>query len=124
MGVDLTLYPLSYGDNPGSNWYAFTSLNCERRRKLWPAIETLKPTEIPLFVEFMGPRGDRRCESGEPHYGKATKDDYGSPLTYLTAGALGSLLKDESVTDNPTNRAVWAYLAALPPAWIVVLWWH
>ena len=124
MGVDLTLLPLeadhpAEGDKPAFQ-YSHSMLNIWRSQALWPKIENLTQERVSAgFTSFMG-----RAADGEHGYGKTTKDAYGEPIMWAAAGDLAKLAKSLQASDNPQNRAVWAYLSALQPETKVALYWH
>jgi hypothetical protein len=112
MGVDLTLMPLT-ADMPGI-LLAHTRIDLVRKRGLWEDIGNVpsRALEEPLSC------------FGEGGYCSKTKDLYGSALAFVRAGDLAKLSGHGGVVDNPTNRAAWAFVAALPSAHRVVLYWH
>src|SRR4051794_22704137 len=103
MGVDVSLYPVSFGDDD-KGFYSFSILGLERRRELWD--DLAKVSNYPC-VSLTGHIGDNYCEKKE--------DCYGTKLRYALATDLAALANHEAVQDNPLNRAVWAYLGALNP---------
>jgi hypothetical protein len=116
MGVDLTLLPLMSPDF----WCSHDVIEVERRRELWPEIEKLEQHHAP---------GPLRCflardKDGETCYGNVKKTPYGDRLMWTTPRRLLTLKDHEAVQDNWRNRAVWSYLASMPPEWPVVLYWH
>lgn len=110
MGVDVRLLPLIGRDF----WAAHEILDLERCSHLWPQIRALPSEPIPQPFSFYQNEG----------YGPRSEDGYGNPLRYVTAGALVTLADRPSVTDNWKNRAVWAYLAEMPPDWPIIIYWH
>ncbi len=120
MGVDLRLLPLL---GPEA-WVSHSMLDLERRRALWPAVEALSSQEIPEPLSCYLNRVPDGSYQGEPCYGYIEKDPYGNRLRWTTAKELLKLSNHESVQDNYLNRAVWAYLAQIPPDWKIVLYWH
>lgn len=123
MGVDLYLLPVD-GELGAADWFSHTLLSCERRRELWDAISAMPSREVPEeFSSFLGRVPDGSME-GEHGYGNTQEDPYGDRLRYTTAKDLVTLAQHEWVTDNPKNRAIWAYLAAAPPKMKVCLYWH
>jgi hypothetical protein len=116
MGVDLTFLPLLGKDF----WAAHTMIQVERRSELWPEIQALQRLDIPKPLSCHLAYG----EDGERRYGDTETDPYGDRLKWTTAGQLVTLAKRDGVTDNWTNRGVWAYLSHLPADWPVVLYWH
>jgi len=106
MGVDLTLLPLA----ADRIWMSHDIIRVGRRRELWGLVAQLpqKPIPEPLY-----------CFDG-PH----EESPYGERLTYTTAADLLTLKEHDAVTGSWTNRAVWAYLAQMPPDWPIVLYWN
>ena len=120
MGVDLTLLPLKFDQPNIGIQFSFSLIAVERRRELWPKIRDLRSELLsPDLCSFYATGAD-----GEPTFGKTPEDKYGERLRYVTAADLVRLKTDESVTDNPENRAVWAYLSELPADTKVALFWH
>jgi hypothetical protein len=117
MGVDLTLMPLL----GKSVWCAHEMLGLERRRELWDKVAELPQQQIPNAVCCYVARDKT---SGQPRYGDAEITPHGDKITYTTAADLLTLKDDESIQDNWKNKAIWAYLAQMPPDWPIVLWWH
>jgi hypothetical protein len=115
MGVDLTLMPLLSPDF----WVAHDLIRVERRPELWSHIEALPQQEIPKPVGCYV----ARSEDGETCYGDLEDTPYGDKMKWTTAGDLLTLKDHAAVQDNWMNRAVWAYLAAMPPEWPIVLYW-
>ena len=116
MGVDLTLMPLLSQDY----WAAHDVIRLERRRELWGDINALPQQEIPQPVHcYMA-----RDKDGETCYGDAETTAYGDKMKWTTAADLLTLKDHEAVQDNWMNRAVWAYLAVMPPKWKIILYWH
>lgn len=115
MGVDLTLMPLLSEDF----WASHDLLRLERRRELWDDVAKLPQKPIPKPIScYVARRPD-----GESGYGDATETPYGEAMTYTTAADLLTLSEHEAVQDNWMNRAVWSYLAKMPPHWPIVLYW-
>lgn len=123
MGVDLTLLVVT-----GTREFGFshTLLQLERRRELWDPIAEIEkahgqpaPTNFASYVARI-PDGEWKDESG---YGKVEKTPYGDPVRMVPASALLALRDHRGVKDNPANRATWAYLAELPGATWIALWW-
>lgn len=116
MGVDLTLMPLIGEDY----WAAHDLIQVERRRELWDEIAKLpsRPVRSPLSC-FVA-----RMPNGEQGYGNLETDPYGEKMRYMTPEVLLLVKDHEAVTDNWRNRAVWDYLAKMPPNWPIVLYWH
>ncbi len=122
MGVDLDLLP--FDCDQGNFAFSHTLLNCCRRRELWEtlsAMENQRGRKVPSgFTSFRS--RDNKYE--EPHYGTTIDTPYGTPLKFLLVEDLLLLVNHEAVQDNAKNRAIWAYLAQLPPETKVALYWH
>lgn len=123
MGVDLSLLPFDC-DHGTSFSFSHTLLELERRRELWDPIYSME-TESgePAPENFTSYRGDPGAD-GEHGYGKTTKTPYGDRIRFVSAFLLCKLKDHEAVRDNWKNRAIWAYLAELPPETKVALYWH
>lgn len=115
MGVDLKLLPLIEKDY----WAAHDILRLMRRHKLWTKIEALPQQAISGILACH----EATTPDGERGYGDIAEDAYGTQLKWTTAADLLTLRDDEAVQDNWQNRAVWAYLAAMPATWKIVLYW-
>ena len=124
MSVDLYLLPFDC-DHP-SIVFSHTVLNCDTSYSLWEKIGALPAFPVQAgFTCYLSREpieGDE--EYAEPHYGEVKADAYGTPLHYALAGSLAQLRREPAVDGSPTNRAIWAYLAALPPMTKVALYWH
>lgn len=117
MGTDLTLLPVDVMQPVVS--FSHSMLGLERRRELWPEVEKVDAEHGQLvpagFMAYVARRPD-----GEPGYGMLKEDAYGSPYRMVPAGVLAKIITD----DHPKNRAVRAYLEALPEDHWIVLHWH
>lgn len=122
MGLDLSLLPFSHSfQHADSLAFSHSILECERRRDLFRVIMELPGVPVPDgFSSFYSI--DDKYE--EPHYGDTTTTPYGDRLLSVEVEALLALKGHEDVRDNYRNRAVWAYLAELPPDRQVALYWH
>lgn len=128
MGVDLKLLELTtYG--AGGSGYAHTMLAMDRRRELWgPIVEIEKAggRDVPEgFTSYL-----HRPEGGEckacgmsTGYGVITEDSYGDRVKSVLAADLVAKIKPDAEW-TPRNRAIWAYLGALPEGTRIVLYWH
>lgn len=116
MGVDLTLMPLLSKDT----WCSHDLIRLNRRRELWDPVAALPQWPIPKALSCHQARDPK---TGETCYGDAETTPYGDRMTYTTAGDLFTLGDHEGVQDNWQNKAVWAYLANMPPDWPIVLYW-
>jgi hypothetical protein len=117
MGLDLTLLPFD------SETVAFshTVLNCNRTYALFDALVKEPAMKVPDgFTTYLS-RDDKYEDT---HYGITTETPYGEPLMFVELESLLKYKDHPSVVDVPKNRAVWAYLACLPPRTKVALFWH
>jgi hypothetical protein len=121
VGVDLTLLVVTGTRDFG---FAHTLLQLKRRRDLWPAVEALESQPAPTKFSTYFARVPDGSMEGESCYGYVTETPYGTPLRMVQASALVTLAGHVDVNDNPTNRATWAYLAALPGETWIALWWN
>lgn len=119
MGLDLTLMPFehAYGDEA----YSHTLLHCARSSALFAALRA-QVREQPVPRAFMSYRG--RDEQGHLGYGNTQRTPYGEPLGWVLVRDLVAFHSHPHVRHDPQNRAVWAYLAALPPDTKVALYWE
>ncbi len=121
MGLDLYLLPFDC-DNPGIS-FAHTLLSCQRRGDLFDVLSTLLGA-TPVPDDFTSFLGYHPAPCGEYGYGHTYEDPYGSSLRALTVAQLLTVSTHDGVQDNHKNRAIWAYLAELPPETRVALFWH
>jgi hypothetical protein len=123
MGLDLTLL-VSEGARVRGWDFAHTVIDCERRSALFDAILNVEEAEgqavLEQFNTYVSREGGR-----DVHYGNTQETPYGEPVRTLPAGALVDRFADhEGVTDNPKNRAAWAYLREREPSLPIALYWH
>jgi hypothetical protein len=126
MGIDLRLYPAwpnEHGFSFNGGMLCIDALSFDRDYDLFACVEG-----------FYRPEGEQRSRArANPMPGpcriygdngiETRKDDsYGEPLTWSTAGELARAMKD--VDTSHRNKAIVAYLAALPPEYPIVLYWH
>lgn len=119
MSRALSLIPVEY--DHGGDGHSFTVLRLPENYDLFDAIEAagFRETDAPeKFNTYLG-----RGKDGEHGFGQTSEDPYGEPLRCVRAGALASLRNDPQVQAEPLSRAVWAYLAELPPNTKVALYW-
>jgi hypothetical protein len=116
MGIDLILLPIESEDV----MFSHTVLSCGRSRELFDEIMKLKSKDLWAALSTYVANNER----GDPCYGKVEFDSYDAPLKYVAAKYLVSLASHEDVGSYPQNKAIWAYLAALPPETKIVLYWH
>ena len=117
MGLDLALLPF---DADEGIHFSHTVLKCERRIELFEEIMKLPSTRVPEnFTTLL-----RDDEYQETHYGNTQETPYGDPLTFMEVENLLRFSEHEGVQNHFKNRAIWAYLAYLPPRTKVALYWH
>ena|SRR5258706_10591740 len=113
MGVELNLLPLLYRDQ----WLSHEIIYLAKDYDLWERIDALPQKEIPQPIScYLATDG-----SGEKKYGLILKTPYGKPITYVTASDL--LQIDLSEDASWREKAVWAYLAQMPPDRQICLYW-
>lgn len=123
MGLDLTLLPFEHPETDNGWAISHCVLYCERRRALFADIGQLEENIGVVVPQQFGTYLSR--EGGkDTHYGNTQDTPYGDPLRTVTAGQLLGFATLDDVTDNPRNRAIWAYLAQLPAETRVALYWH
>lgn len=115
MGLDLTLFPHYWGDQPMNDGiFPHVKLSLPggaRDMEDLMAAEGVQAHPLPPGVRFWYYHDEGLKEE--------TTDCYGQPLTYVLAGELAAV-KHGRTRWEPA----WAYLRALPPRTPVVLWWH
>jgi hypothetical protein len=121
VGVDLMLLPI---DHERDGWvFSHTVLSLDRASALWDRLRALADGPVPLsFGTYVCQEGSGSGE--EPHYGNTQYDAYGARIMCAAVAALLPLAQHPRVQDSARNRAVWAYLGALPPQTRVALYWH
>jgi hypothetical protein len=116
------VYLLPYATNSDRDARADDLLHVEldwgaERRDLPEQLEALPSRDVPRHFSCRLARN----EDGEHAFGEVTEDDYGDPLKWACAGDLTALAQHPQVTASPRNRAAFAYVAALPAEWPVVI---
>lgn len=116
MGVDLNFLVPKYPDQ--DKWVLAADIGLERRSELWPAVDAI-PSRLarPVWCHYA------RRSDGESEYGEVRQDRYGQALRYVRAGDLSILAMEEGAADNHDNVAAFAYVAAMPASWPIILWW-
>jgi hypothetical protein len=122
MSLDLEMWPVrNREDMSGAKVYCFDGLRFAGDYELFGQLRdlshytekmpTITPRPLPeaLWVESYGEPGCTRS------------DKYGNPLTFVYAEELRRLAVSE--TTAPFNRAIVAFLHALPPETPVILMW-
>jgi hypothetical protein len=116
MGIDLYLLPVQ-GHDVGM-WFAHDVLSVDRNGALFDSVRELQTLPMPRALStFVA-----RLPNGEAGYGDALLDSYGVPLRYVHAVQLRGV--DWTLTRSPQNRAIEAFVRALPASTPIVLWWH
>jgi hypothetical protein len=147
MGLDLSLLPVDLDHHP-SMMCSHTILNLDRNQIVRDIQEVGRLHSIPV-PQPLGCYVARQ-ENGERGYGDETHDPYGDPLRYVLAKHLkpigekyglaldgtprerrtswDMILEKPGPTEDgyrsPVNRAVMAYVCALPDDFKIVLYWH
>lgn len=123
MGLDLRLLPIDGDAAPVV--YSHMLLSCFRRRDLFEAIRKVQDEHgVVVPDNFYTFTGDTEDNEGEPGYGTTQFDPYGEEVHYILAKYLKPFQTHEGATDNPINRAVWAFICALPDDFKIALYWH
>ncbi|XXX79227.1 hypothetical protein WMF30_10675 [Sorangium sp. So ce134] len=123
--MSLSLHLLPYATNSDRDARANDLLQVEldwgaERRDLPDLLEALPARDVPRHFRCRLARTD---DGEHAVFGEVTEDSYGGPLRWVRAGDLAELAGHPQVTAAPRNRAAFAYVAALPPDWPVVLFW-
>ncbi len=113
MGLDLALLPDRWPKLEVIGWtaLAYDRLALLRDYELFERIKKVPTTPVPMIQNYED-EGIRN----------RTTDPYGDPLTRCTAGALSEIPEPKGL--HPWNRAVMAFVRALPGNTPIVLWWH
>ncbi len=121
MGLDLRLLPVDFLS--GTMGFSHTVLIVHRDGSgAINAIAGLVAAVIPTTFDissFVGGRVPDGAAEGEPMYGSLADTAYGERYTWIDAARLAPILQKHQ-PDAPTT----AYIAALPPATLVILDWH
>lgn len=109
MGIDLDVLPIDL--EHGSLKISLSRIQLERRRELFGLVEALPARQVDGLRFF-----------GQVGFARQAEDAYGRPFAIVTAEHLLTLRSHEGVTDNPKNRAAWAYIEARGGEY--GLYWH
>ena len=119
MGLDLSFLPLFSEDES-----SYSVLRCSCSQSLSEEIRSLERKHgkpVPAsFQSFMC----RNLPDDHVGYGPAQRTPYGEPLEMIDVGYLCFLSNHQEVINSSLNRAVWAYLEALPDFTFIALFWH
>lgn len=115
MGVDLALSPIdnACATMASLGFLCFNRLDTDRDYRLQDAVRAIAKTDGTNGQIWGTYQDDGLDRSGE--------DAYGEPLMSLPAVKLLAARHDDM---SEWNRAVWAFLEAMPPETPVVLYWH
>ena len=122
MGLDCKLLPNQWGPRfreVHGHMLACTSLDLTRHYALFEQLPgynrddklNLDGTVVDFDVEVYEDRGIKPRRT----------DSYGAPLRWVAAGELAKVKTDET---SPWNKAVFAFIQALPPETEIVIYWH
>lgn len=100
---------------PALNYTSQTVLSSSGSEDLFDVLKGLPSAPVPAtFTSFVG----------DQEYDLTTEDAHGDPVRTVSAGMLCTVQDHPGVTTSAKNRAIWAYLAALPADTPVALYWH
>jgi len=109
--------------------YAEDALSCACPQALAETLRRLESFPLPrvfrtwLSRHFPQEGCDCGCAEGLEHWGNLQRDAHDDPIVMVTIGALTTLAHHPDVRRIQSNRAVWAYLAEMPPEQLVALYW-
>lgn len=124
---DVTLLPVQ-GDEVDSA-FSNDALYCESSPALSETIRALEAQRVPgvfrtwLSRHFPQEGCDCGCAEGAEHWGNLQRDAHDDPMVMVPVRTLTALAHHPDVRHNRRNRAVWAYLAQMPPDQMVALYW-
>jgi hypothetical protein len=116
MGIDLKVLASHFREHRGE-LLATATLRLERDSAL---LTQLTPDAVPCLVRPL-PAGLKVGHYEDEGLRWKEVDQYGKPLTFTTPDDLRRLRLADDLT--PWNRAVLAFLLALPPGSRIVLYW-
>lgn len=126
---DVTLLPVRGNGNGRDVAYADDALCCECTPALAQAIRALEARPGPsvfrtwLSRHFPQEGCDCGCARGLQHWGNLQRDEHDDPIVMVRADRLMALAHYPDVVNSRRNRAVWAYLAQIPPDQLIALYW-
>lgn len=116
MGVDLSFVPV---DTEGPYPHGQTVLKCDNGSYWQERIEA-KVQLYDLPKNFACHLADTEEGTG---YGVVKEDKYGNTIHCATAGELAAIMVDGDPGMTQRNRAVRAYLQAMPPrTWVAIIY--
>jgi len=114
--------PVSYFKQ--DSWLCYDRLGLNRNYELFAQIDEEK-SRMPAIEAVCDPKdipqGKRVHWYGDDGLKTITEDPYGCGLTYVDAREFANVEPGET---GDWNKAVLAFLKALPPETPIVLWWH
>jgi hypothetical protein len=116
MGVDLKVFASHFRERRGE-FLATATLRLDRDPGM---LSQLAPDATPRLVHPL-PEGLKVGHYEEDGLRYEATDRHGEPLTFTTPAELRSLRVPDEI--SPWNRAVLAFLLALPPDARVILYW-
>lgn len=118
MGLDLRLLPV---EHDGGRWgFSHSILSCQNGGWIHDLVKDMRTIDPPN--DFMSFTGD--LKNGERGYGQTKETPYGEPVECLRVSQLLTIKDSDVIQKNLQNRAVWAYLAELPPQMKIAMYWH
>ncbi len=129
MMGDVTLLPVQGAEGDRLAMYAEDALSCACPQALAETLRRLESFPLPrvfrtwLSRHFPQEGCDCGCAEGLEHWGNLQRDAHDDPIVMVTIGALTTLAHHPDVRRIQSNRAVWAYLAEMPPEQLVALYW-
>lgn len=118
LGTYLALLPFESGSEGRA--FSYSVLECIQRSDLFERIRELIAVPVPRsFDTYFSRRGGKSSL-----HGNTQTDRNGEPLTRVRALQLLPFASHESVGNSSRNKAIWAYLAQLPPKTWVALYWR
>lgn len=120
MSLDLALLPFEGSEEvPFSHSVLRTTMSYALGDELME-MEKRRGRDVPVRFSSYLCRDEKYEES---HYGNTQFTPYGERLKEVEVEDLLAFRDHELVQINPRNRAVWAYLAELPPRTRIALYW-
>lgn len=118
MGMDLVLLPLD-SELVGSD-LAVDRLGFHRDYELFGQLHDFEGKKGGIKANAMAP-GASILQYDDEGLTRASTDPYGTPLTWVSAKELKKLKASERTSS--WNKAILAFITALPDDTVIVLWW-
>lgn len=120
MGMDLTLLPLKEGALSDTHVLCYERLSFDRNYKIFDQIKSDKSDIGEIETQSIPPQ--MWIETYEDEGIQATrKDKYGTELTFVYAQQLKKLKMPKVA--SPKNKAIKAFIDALPDQTAIILFW-